>query len=337
MVLIQVAEPHEIFNLSLFDSHIVVDLRPREQYDKARLVSSLSCPALPPPYTDALATQLVHKFSEMINAAPPERYNVVVLVHGTTELSMDFAQFLASRLQTALARALPAEASAGQAAEDEDSESFVQAVPRHAASGLPAPLFTKCERILLLQYEAFERFAPALCRPIAWTATNPTPRFICPELFTSSRGSVFEEYWSDFHFTHFITHAHPHVVNEFPSGMPCLCCDVPDRPDYNVSALLSATAEYVAHAARAGGRVLLRIRGRTVSSACAVAYLCVCGQPLPAALATVAAAYGLKGISLADTITDWVYRDLPGVLERLRNPSHAPLLGTTLLALPAAP
>jgi hypothetical protein len=315
MVLIRKAEPVEVLNLSLFDAHIVVDVRSREEYDVGRLASSLSCPALPPPHTDALAAHLMLKFAEMLAAAPPERYNVVVLVHGSGDLSAQFVHFLAARLQTALARSLQATPSAPSEAGNG------QALEKESECGLPEQLYRSCEEIWLVEYEAFATAFPSLCRPVKWDAMHPTPRFIAPELYLSSRGSVYEEYWSDFGFTHFVTHAHPKVTSEFPVGLPCLCCDVPDRQDNDITSLMSAVAIYVCQAARVGGRVLLRVRGRTVSTACAAAYLCARGEPLTSALSTVAQAFRMKEIPLAQAVSQWAEHELPNVLTRLRQES----------------
>eukprot|EP00047_Mylnosiga_fluctuans_P009073 m.261487 g.261487 ORF g.261487 m.261487 type:complete len:336 (-) comp24704_c0_seq1:268-1275(-) len=302
MVLIRAATGPEVFNLSLYDSFVVVDVRPPEQYRLGHLATSIACPCPAAP-VQTLAPAAIAQFLNVIEDFYPEHMSPLILVHDGSPACEQFARFLAGALAQAIDRALPAPSSPTTS----PAVSAGEASPSFADAAL-ARLYT-CTQVWLLDYAEFHAICPQLCDPaLRMQDLAPTPKYICPELLTCTRGSIQPAYYTWFGITHFVTHgpppAHEAVPDPARTGISSFFFYVNDSLEQDLSDMWTAVCGIIDAATRAGGRVLVRVHHRAMSSSCAVAYLVHCGIDIETALARVSAAYRMP-MRLAPRLRAW--------------------------------
>ena len=167
---VSLCSPVDVFNLSLFDSFVVVDCRPTDLYKIGHLATSVSCP---PPAEDwqSLETVLFEAFCKTVGEYLPENFSPLILVfdQDETNKSKAFVTFLGRLVEKFRFRSL----------EHHDSEPTVSMVQSRLA---------KCYAVWLLDFGAFASQYPTLCDPaLKFDSMPATPRHIASDLFTCSR------------------------------------------------------------------------------------------------------------------------------------------------------
>lgn len=291
-VTLRAAQPEEVFNLSLYDSFIVVDCRTSEQYQKARLVTSFSCPPPPVPFEHA-SSALFDAFCELVGSYLPEHFSPIVLVHDEGEASQLFVAFLAQQIVLHLERSLPS--TEPLTATSRNRQYFLQRL-------------SACAEVWTLDFAAFAAKFPFLCDPaLHIMALEPTPRFICEGFMACTRGrrEAVIAAVRNLGITHVVTHHDPALLGELDEmGTAYVVYHVPDSLTLDLTELWTSCARVVVQLRTQGARVLLRVNGKSMSSSCAVAYLVGLGWDCEDALRHVGTAYRIS-VHRADDLHAW--------------------------------
>ena len=93
--------PVKVFNLPLYEHHLVIDTRKEEEYLRGHIVSAIHYPSWSPTLSneeqDASLLQFIHKVID--ECLRPENPDPVV-VYGTGDDACEQAKWLAKRLET---------------------------------------------------------------------------------------------------------------------------------------------------------------------------------------------------------------------------------------------
>lgn len=291
-------EPWQVFNLSLFDSYIVVDCREEEEFFKGRIVSSLSFPSSSQINIETGA--VLNSFCDCLAEFGPENFSPIVLVHNPN--TADFASSLASSMKSYFERPLLAN---GNASEHEDS--------RHGRT--LENLRDKCKALWLLDFHAFFNEFPFLCDPsLSFSTLSPTPRVLAADMLACTRGCVVPKYLEAFRITHVLSHEDESLLTATKAlNITLVSYNIPDKVVGDFSDFWSAVSQCVKEIRareRGQARFLLRLHGKTITSTTAAACLvAVWGWPLDSAIAHCCTAFSLTHMWGEDALRAWASRE----------------------------
>lgn len=275
--------PVDVFNLPLYEHHLVIDVRSAAQYEQGRLVSAVSLPALSLPSSDEeREVQLVSFVSKLVReCSTPDNPSPVVVYGEPGEETDAHVQWLADRLgrlkKTALAVAeveeTPGTAQAGEEWEGESSYDpmayFCQTIASRTAE------------LWHIEggYEAFKAKYSYLCGTMEFVDMSPIPHEITPNLYLGSRAMVYNKTeLQKLGMTHFVGAAScsKQVHWEDMVGITTLSCEVKDTDNQRMEGCWEAVTEFISRAVAerpAEAKVLVFLCGRSRSASAIIAYL----------------------------------------------------------------
>lgn len=289
---IRACTPSEVFNLSLFESHTVVDCRTTSAFTRSRIVSSASCPPPKDAHFDLIRDQLFESFIAAVGDELPEHTSPLVLVHDNNPLSLQLASILSDLVESFVHAGMAANANA---LGDANVNPF-----RMRLCG--------CKEIWLLDFVLFEAAFPTLCLPgLSLCRLRPTPRCVGDGfVFVCSNGCDVRQSAIDYNVTHVLSHTDPPLCLELTNiGKHFIALDVPGNIAEDHSQLWTACSQQACRMIQHGGRVLVRTRSTAASIACAAAILVRLGMPVREALQQLRAAFGFRTLSLQGALYDW--------------------------------
>lgn len=275
--------PVDVFNLPLYEHHLVIDVRSPAQYDQGRLVSAVSLPALPLATSEhEREAQLVSLISKLVHeCASPDNPSPVVVYGNPGEETDAQVIWLADRLgrlkQTALAVATVGEPpSAGQEKEEWDSESSYDPMAYFCQT-----IASRTAELWYVNggYEAFRAKYPYLCGTMEFADISPIPHEVTPNLYLGSRAMEFNKAaLGKLGMTHFVGAAgySKQVDWEDMVGVTALSCAIEDRDNQTMDGCWEAVTEFISKAvveSPTEAKVLVFLCGRSRSASAIMAYL----------------------------------------------------------------
>ena len=275
--------PVDVFNLPLYEHHLVIDVRSAAQYGQGRLVSAVSLPALPLRSSDKeREAQLASFVSRLVNECSiPDNASPVVVYGNPGEETDAQVQWLADRLgrlkQTALAIVVlgepPGTAQVGNECDDESRYDPMTYFCQTIAS--------KTAELWCIEggFEAFQAKYSYLCGTMEFVDMTPIPHEITPNLYLGSRAMEYNKTeLQKLGMTHFVGAAicSEQVKWEDMVGIATLSCAVKDTDNQNMEGCWQAVTEFISTAVAespAEAKVLVFLCGRSRSASAILAYL----------------------------------------------------------------
>eukprot|EP00048_Salpingoeca_helianthica_P019182 m.244505 g.244505 ORF g.244505 m.244505 type:complete len:404 (-) comp31398_c0_seq1:23-1234(-) len=371
MVSIHRKVPASVFNLCLYDSYLVLDVRPAEHHAVARVPTSVCCgvfaPTLSGPHEEIEVEPavLLQRLYQLIDEHTPEHFSPIVFVHDRTEASREMATLLATHLRTAILSFKQASTSGGAHSNSGESDTTT-AASAHVV-GFPERV-RQCDELWLLDFDDFYAQFPRVCEQ----DVRPTPRCIAPRVYVSSR-KVYAHTITDLGITDVITDAPfelheeqgPYVAAATPhqgAGRGRQASASLSRPHHHAAtftavycqrlpgyhaphgdeppfALWTVAAAEMWTVVREGGCVLLHMPSHATALACAAAYLCLTGLTLADALGQVRTALRVTRMPLHESlpIMAWAQHELPTLVARLPGAANNALASHTPWTDPNTP
>lgn len=300
-VTIENVEPWRVFNLSLFESFILLDCRTEEKHSLSRIVTSISCPP-PTGATNMSSSEMLESFCRILEDLSPENYSPIILIFDADQKSIKFAQDLSQLLCELLQDQLQSILS----------NQLIPEIRRHLFKRLGS-----CRKLWLIDFESFAMEFPSYCvSTMTFHDLGPTPRYICPELISGTRGCDLLDCIDRFRISHVVTHRDRELESRLGPGITYISYTVTDSLGEDLSSLWSAYSDLSMQVRDVGGRILLRVHGRAMTSACAAAYLIASGWPIDSALSHCSDAYQLPNILMEQQLRQWAaVRAAPRILD----------------------
>ena len=275
--------PVDVFNLPLYEHHLVIDVRSPVQYEQGRLVSAVSLPALPLASSEhEREAQLLSFVSKLVReCSSPDNPSPVVVYGNPGEESDAHVVWLADRLgklkRTALAVSAVGEPpGAGKEKEERDSESSYDPMAYFCQT-----IASRTAELWYVDggYEAFRVKYPYLCGAIEFVDMTPIPHEITPNLYLGSRAMEYNKAaLGKLGMTHFVGAAgySKQVDWEDMVGITTLSCAVEDRDDQRMDGCWEAVTEFISRAVEESPtetKVVVFLCGRSRSASAIMAYL----------------------------------------------------------------
>ena len=275
--------PVDVFNLPLYEHHLVIDVRSAVQYEQGRLVSAVSLPALPLPSCEQeREAQLVSFVSKLVReCSSPDNPSPVVVYGNPGEETDAQVQWLADRLgrlkQTALAVAAVGVApDTAQEKEEWDGQSSYDPMAYFCQT-----IASKTAELWYIDggYEAFRAKYSYLCGTMEFVDISPIPHEVTPNLYLGSRAMEYNKAeLRKLGMTHFVGAARcsKQVYWEDMVGITTLCCAISDTDNQRMEGCWEAATEFISSAVAESpteAKVLVFLCGRSRSASAIMAYL----------------------------------------------------------------
>ena len=277
-VTLKTVPPVKIFNLPIYEHHLVIDIRQKEHYDGGRIVSAVSFPSLPLSTEEKereahLARFIVDLVKE---CSVPDNPSPVVVYGPSDDCSLAHVEWLANRLSKLKSASLTVAVLRDSCTEG-DSHDF---------EGDFDPLEYFCRTIVQKTseiwwidggYTAFQMSYPFLCGDISFASMPPIPHEITPNVYMGSRAMSYSKQELDtLGMTHLVAvKGHPKVDWQSLNNVPILICDVEDTSSQQMYECWAAVTQFItdAMAENQSSKVLVYIHGRSKSAGVIMAYL----------------------------------------------------------------
>lgn len=266
----------DVFNLPLFEHHLIIDTRPFAAWEKENVVSSVPCPA-PDVATEDYTREglLVQFLIELVNVGlQPEFPTPIVIYHDSTEATTTHSTWLATRLQLLQSDKVLQIAVRNQGAGEDMADQSRVFTERYD------PLKILCDRlrehtreiwIIKGGYEAFKQQYPFLCGCRDFADLKPTPHHVHPSIFVGSRAfTISSESLSQLGVCNLIVDRSA-TLNA--RDVCVLHCDVSDDDSENMDHCWSAASLFIDEVISRGERVLIQLHGRSRSASVFMAWL----------------------------------------------------------------
>lgn len=267
----KVVPPVKVFNLPLYEHHLVIDTRTEEEYLRGHIVSAIHYPYWSPSLSneeqDASLLKFIHK---VINEClRPENPNPVV-IYGAGEDSFVQAKWLAKRLETLkkdrLSVATMTPTDSKQSEKFDPVEYFCLTIADH----------TKEVWLLEGGYDAFCKQYDYLCGNLTFSEMSPLPHHVTDHIYLGSRAVPLEAaYLNNLHITHVILSQHHSIDWKQLTGISMLKCDVKDSDYQDMTDCWNAAISFIDNASKenTAARILVNLVGRSRSASVVLAYL----------------------------------------------------------------
>jgi hypothetical protein len=268
--------PVQVFNLPLYEHHLVLDARPKESFEKGTIVSSVSFPAPPVDTTEkerelclvAFIIKLVGECSSPDNASP------VVIYGENTEAYRTHVSWLSGRLSKLKHSKLTIAMISGD----------LNLEPTDDATFDPLEYFcnTIASRTTELWnieggFESFQAKYSYLCGTESFGDMLPIPYEITPNIYLGSRAMVFDkDTMTRLGITHFVGANQDRKVDwDGLLGVTTLKCAVQDVNYQQMTECWEAVTMFISEALKynSEAKVLIYLWGRSRSSSAIMAYL----------------------------------------------------------------
>jgi hypothetical protein len=266
--------PDEVFNLPLYEHHLVIDLRPSQMYSQGHMATAVSFPRPPLECVEAdREIQLIEFVRSYVREfMRPENPSPILLYGDDTADTKFHAEWLAARLgamqreRKTVATYAPEEL-ATVSIEDprfDYFEHFCLTIADHA----------KEIWILRCSYEEFAAKYGFLCGDVDFETMDPLPHRISEHIFLGSRViPLTKKALSTLGITHMIVSKHQELDWAELHDLSVLTCDVRDCNSQAMMECWTASVQFIREAELRGGRVLVMLFGRSRSTSIVLAYL----------------------------------------------------------------
>lgn len=278
--LLKTVSPEAIFNLPLYEHYLVIDTRPKQDYEAGHIATAVSYP-----YPNGLITEeerdatLFHFARDYAKEFyRPENPNPLVL-YGAGErdsMSLAHARWLADKLFRLKQQRRTVVPFSSQEAEERQQQALLDEDNFDPFEGFCQTVIDKVQEIWLLQggYQEFLSEYPFLCGHVLFEEMFPTPHQIVRQVFMGSRVVPLSH---DCLMKMGVTHM---IISEFQEldlreldGVMVLRCAIRDRNNENMISCWETSCQFIDQAVLSGGRVLIILHGRSRSASVALAYL----------------------------------------------------------------
>lgn len=262
--------PEDVFNLPLYEHHLVIDIRRDQEYQKGHIVSAVSYPSPPRECTEKEREQTLFAFvrSYVEQYARPENPNPVV-IYGDDQLeTQSHAEWLSAKLCT-LKNERKSIVSDGSSGTDEEH-------PYDGFEFFCETLAAGTREIWVLEggYTAFRSQYGFLCGNVEFTDLHPLPHQINGHLFLGSRVVPLNTgCLSQLGVTHLIVSDAQEIEWQELEGVQVLRCAAKDVDSERMAPVWSSCVEFIEDARRCGGRAMVMLHGRSRSASVVMAYL----------------------------------------------------------------
>ena len=267
----RVVSPVKVFNLPLYEHHLVIDTRSEEEYFQGHIVSAIHYPSWSPTLSneeqDASLLKFIHKVID--ECLRPENPDPVV-VYGTGDAACEQAKWLAKRLETL----------------KKDRLSVAKVKPTAGKqSKIPDPveyfcltIADKTREVWLLEggYDAFCKRYDYLCGNFTFAEMSPLPHHMTDHVYLGSRAVPLEAgYLNNLHITHLILSQHQSIDWAQLTGISVLKCQVKDMDYQDMTDCWNAAICFIDNASKENpdARILVNLVGRSRSASVVLAYL----------------------------------------------------------------
>ncbi|KAL5502565.1 hypothetical protein EMCRGX_G009361 [Ephydatia muelleri] len=262
--------PEDVFNLPLYEHHLVIDIRQNEEYLRGHIVSAVSYPSPSRECTEKERETTLFDFvrSYVEQYARPENPNPVVIYGDDRLETQSHAEWLSTKLCT-LKNDRKRIVAYDRSRSDEE----------HGYDGFEffcETLADATNEIWVLDggYEGFQSQYGFLCGNVEFTDLHPLPHQINRYLFLGSRVVPLNaSCLSQLGITHVIVSDRQEIEWEEFGGIQVLRCAVRDVDSERMAPCWTSCVEFIEGARRSGGRVMVMLHGRSRSASVVMAYL----------------------------------------------------------------
>ena len=278
-VILKNVSPVQVFNLPLYEHHLVLDARPVDSYEKGRIVSSVSFPASPVDATEKERELHLIKFIVKLvdECSSPDNPSPVVMYGENTEAYSVHLAWLVERLS----RLKHSKLTVAMVSDNFDVD-IVEPITEDVFDPLEYFCNTIASRTAELWnleggYETFCTKYPYLCGTTSFGDMLPIPYEITPNVFLGSRAMIFDQdTMLRLGITHFIGASQDRKVDWAGlMGVTTLSCAIKDVNHQQMSECWEAVTMFITEAIQRDPnvKVLVYLWGRSRSSSAIMAYL----------------------------------------------------------------
>lgn len=267
----KIVSPVKVFNLPLYEHHLVIDTRSEEEYLQGHIVSAVHYPSwlstLSNEEQDASLLKFIHKvIDECLRPENPDP----VIVYGNGDDALEQAQWLAKRLEILKKDRLSVAKVAPTACER--SEKF------DPVEYFCLTIADKTREVWLMEggYYAFCKEYDYLCGNLTFAEMSPLPHHMTDHIYLGSRAVPLEaDYLNRLHITHLILSQHQPIDWAQLTGISVLKCDVKDTDYQDMTGCWNAAISFIDSASKENpsARILVKLVGRSRSASVILAYL----------------------------------------------------------------
>ena len=267
--------PGDLFNLPLYEHHLVIDIRQPVHYAEGHIATAVSYPSPSLECSpDEREKGLVKFIKEYVKEylRPDNPSPVVVYGDVSSPESQFHAEWLARKLEK-LQKDRKVVAKVDSA--DADVE-FPEEKPFNHFEHFCLTIADRAHEIWILEggYGAFRAEYDFLCGNIEFSDMYPLPHEINKSLFLGTRVfPITKDSLSKLRITHLIASQHQHLQWQELEGIQVLTCSVRDVNSQDMTPCWTACTRFIAEATVAGGRTLVILFGRSRSTSVIIAYL----------------------------------------------------------------
>lgn len=262
--------PEDLFNLPLYEHHLVIDIRREEEYQLGHIVSAVSYPSPPRECSEKERERTLADFirSFVEQYVRPENPNPVVIYGDDRLETHSHAEWLSSKLcslKNDRKRIVVYDQSNTEEERSYDSFEFFCETLADATNEI---------WVLEGGYAAFQSLYGFLCGNVEFTDLYPLPHLINRHLYLGSRVVPLKaSCLSQMGVTHLIVSDYQEIEWEELEGIHVLRCAVRDSNTEQMGACWSSCVKFIEEAQGSGGRVLVLLHGRSRSASVVMAYL----------------------------------------------------------------
>ena len=262
--------PEDVFNLPLYEHHLVIDIRRNEEYRQGHIVSAVSYPSPSRECTEKERENTLFEFvrSYVDEYARPENPNPVVIYGDDRLETQSHAEWLSTKLcalKNDRKRIVAYDQSSSEGEHGYDSFEFFCETLADATNEI---------WVLEGGYEAFRSQYGFLSGNVEFTDLHPLPHQINGHLFLGSRVVPLNAGWlSQLGITHVIVSDRQEIEWEEFGGIQVLRCPAKDVDSERMAPCWASCVQFIEGARRSGGRVMVMLHGRSRSASVVMAYL----------------------------------------------------------------
>lgn len=272
-VTLRKATPQDLFNLPLYEHHLVIDIRSAEEYARGHIATAVSYPNLSLECPEEEREKSLVKFirSYVKEYQRPENPSPVVLYGSERPECVFHAEWLAGRL-TQLQKDRKMVVKFEPPKEQEVGEPF------NHFEHFCLTIADRAQEIWILEggYDAFQLEYEFLCGDVDFTAMFPLPHQISKNLLLGTRMvPLTKDCLSKLQISHIILSEYQNVNWKELQGIEVLRCSVQEFGPQDMFPCWSACTEFITEAVATSpnARIMVILFGRSRSTSVIIAYL----------------------------------------------------------------
>ena len=266
--------PEDLFNLPLYEHHLVIDTRSQEEYSQGHIATAVSYPS---PDLDCSEEEKERSLVAFIKSYIKEYFRPEnpspIVVYGSEQPDCQLhAEWLATRLEMLQKDRRMIAKFDSQTKED----TYVEH-PFNYFEHFCLTIADRAHEIWILEggYNAFRSEYEFLCGKIEFNSMFPLPHRISKNLFLGTRWmTLTKDCLSKLQITHMIVSEYQKIDWNELEDISVLRCSVQDINSQNMFPCWTACTEFISEAISAkSGRILVVLFGRSRSTSVVIAYL----------------------------------------------------------------